>query len=250
MKILFGLFMAFLLLLAGCPQEGPGVPPQGGPDNGSMPPGGMPGDMGPPEGAPENGNLPPQGGSAEEAPPAGQELADSGSENGAATEGGAEEEFESWDLGVLMGLGQPVHCTVKYDDGAVSTESELYLKGEKMRVEAASIVEGDAFDTVMIMVGNVSYISMDAQAYGLDEDCEWIMMDFGRLQECMPESMLEDPGASTEAFDLEGEYSGIPNDFSCEYGSFGDGIFSPDGKVCDFTEELCGIYDMLESQGA
>jgi hypothetical protein len=249
MKILLGLFMASLLLLAGCPQDEPGVPPEGASDNGSIPAEGAPGEAQPQEGAPENGSLPQQGGPQEGTPQAAEEPRESGSE-GDGPSGTAAGEFGEWDLDSIMGLGQPVHCTVKYDDGSVSSESELYLMGEKMRVESASLVEGEAFDMVMIMVGNVSYISMDAQAYGLDEDCEWIMMDFGRLQECMPESMLEDAGASTEAFDLEAEYADAPSDFSCEYGTFGEEMFMPEGKVCDFTEELCSIYDLLESQGA
>ncbi|MBN2121619.1 hypothetical protein JW721_00985 [Candidatus Micrarchaeota archaeon] len=245
MKILLGLFMAFLLLLAGCPQEKPGMPPQGGPGNGSMPPGGMPGEA-PPEGAPENGSLPPQGGPGEGALPSGEEQQASGSEGSASGTG----DFADWDLASMMGLGQSVHCSVRYNDGSISSESELYLKGEKMRVEAASVVEGDSFNTKMIMVGNLSYISMDAAAYGLDEDCEWVMLDFEQLQECMPESMREDSGASTEAFDFSSEYADAPSDFSCSYATFGDEMFTPEGKVCDLTEELCSIYDMLEAQGS
>jgi hypothetical protein len=220
MKMLLGLFMASLLLLAGCPQDdtGGGTIPQGTPNGGGTAP---------------QGEAPPQ-----EVPPEPEpvEL--------------VPDEFENWDMEVLMALGQPVHCTTTYADASISTESEVFFKGESMRVESVSIMEGETFTTRMIIIGNLSYISMDGQTYGLEEDCDWIKMDFERLQECIPEEMQEDAIGSDDLFNMEQDFENTPDDFNCEYALFGDEKFVPQGKVCDLTEEMCELYEMLGSGGA
>lgn len=211
--MLLGIFMASLLILAGCPQEDTG--------NGQVPPG-----------AP--GGVPPSGGGAapqEEEP-----------------EETIPDEFMSWDMQALVALGQPVYCTVTYTDGSFTTESELFFKGESMRVESTSTMNGESYDAKMILVGNVSYLSMEGQTYGMDEDCDWVMMDFGRLQECIPEDMLDETGDTTEMFSAD-DYEAAPDDFYCEYGTFGDEKFVAQGKVCDMTEEMCEIYEMMGSGG-
>jgi hypothetical protein len=220
MRILLGLFMASLLILAGCPQDdgnGPGTVP----------------------GTPGGGAVPPQGGGSQQG----------GGQEPPEPEPAIPDEFASWDIEVMMALGQPVHCTVSYEEDTFSTESELFFKGEKMRVESTSTMDGETFDTNLILIGNVSYISMDGQDYGLGDDCEWVKMDFERLAECTPEEFAEDVESSTEAFDATGEYEDAPSDFNCGYGSFGDEKFVPQGKVCDLTEELCQLYEMYGSGG-
>jgi hypothetical protein len=215
MRILLVLLMASLLLFAGCPQDdgnGPGTVP----------------------GTPGGSAVPPQEGPGGEAP---------GEQE--PQESATPDEFASWDMEVLMALGQPVHCTTTYADSTLTAESELYFMGEKMYVESVSTMEGETYETRMILVGNVSYISMDGQTYGLDEDCDWIKMDFERLNECVPEEVMGDAEESTEMFDMSQDYESTPSDFNCGYGTFGEEKFSPQGKVCDLTEEMCEIYEMF-----
>lgn len=221
-KLIFGVLLASMLLIAGCPQEQP-------PQDGGMPDGGAPG------GAMPQGDG--QGGPGGEAPP--QENESMGGEVPAAGE-----LFDSWNMEEMLALGQPVHCTISYSSADYAIESEMWLLGEKIRVNVESSSGNESYSTQMVMKDNVSYLSSSETTYGMDEDCEWVMLDYVRLEECMPDSFADSEGLS-EPFDIAGDYEETPDDYACEAGAFGDEQFQVTGKVCDFTEDLCAMYGSI-----
>ena len=216
MKMLFGMLLVAMLLIAGCPGGAPQETAQtGGP---STPAGTAPS---------QPGTVP----SGQE--PAGQETQQEGSP------------FDSWDMQAMVAMGQPVYCTVTVKEEGMTATSKMWLKGENMRIESTSSMEGETYTSTIVMKNEVMYMSQQEGSYGMDgmEDCDWQLLDSKKLEACMPES--EEP-SETGTFDME-TYEATPYEYHCEYAAFGDEKFATPGKVCDLTQQLCDMYEMMES---
>ncbi|MBD3398100.1 hypothetical protein GF412_02790 [Candidatus Micrarchaeota archaeon] len=221
MRFLLAIVFVTMLLVAGCPGGGP----QEGTPSGQ--PGAPSGQMGTEDGAQSGGET------------GAQEGGESGSQEQAGTP------FESWDMQEMMAGGQPVHCTVTYSMEGQTSTSEVWIKGENMRVESTSSMEGETYETIAVIKGEVVYVSGGA-AMGTEEDCDWVKMDYQRLEECIPESE-ESVASEMTAYDYQETYEEAPAEYNCDYGTFGDEKFNTPGKVCDLTEELCTLYESIES---
>jgi hypothetical protein len=220
MKAFFGILLVSLLFLAGCPSDNTGGVPsgQGAGQEGASPQGG----------SPQGGE--PQGGTP------------------VADEPETPDEFANWDIEAMLALGQPVHCTTTYVTGSFSSTSEIFLKGENMRIESTTVSDGVATESKLIMKGNTTYLATsEGQTYGLEEDCVWVMLDFDRMAECVPESMKDETESMSSSFDFNSEDA--PDEYNCGYALFGDEKFVPDGKVCDLTEQMCDAYAMMGEGG-
>jgi hypothetical protein len=222
MRFLLAIVFVTMLFVAGCP----GGAPQEGAQTGEAP-----ADQ-PTESAPSQPGTAP-GTAPSEQEPAGQETQQEGSP------------FDSWDMQAMMEMGQPVHCTVTMNEEGMSYTSEMWFKGENMRVETSTSSGGEAYMGTVIIKNDVMYMSQQ-EGYGMGEmeDCDWQMLDSKELEACMPES--EEP-TETGTFDVE-TYEATPSEYHCEYGTFGDEKFATPGKVCDLTQQLCDMYEMMESE--
>lgn len=225
MRFLLAIVFVTMLFVAGCPGGGP----QEGAAQGGTPSGGA---------APAQGTAPAQ----EQAQEQTQE------EGGQAAQTQAQEQslFGDWDVGAMMAEGQPVHCTVTYSAGGQTSTSEVWIKGQNMRSEATTSMEGETYETVAIIKGDVVYVSgSSGMGMGTEEDCDWIKMDNKRLEECIPASE-ESTASEMDAYDYQETYEETPADYHCDYAAFGDEKFDTPGKVCDLTEELCSLYESIE----
>ncbi|MBD3389386.1 hypothetical protein GF415_00310 [Candidatus Micrarchaeota archaeon] len=226
MRILLGLMLVSMVLLAGCPGGGPQEAPEQAQEPVQEQ---QPADT-PQEEGTEAGEEQP-----EEAPP----------EEEGGTETQEESPFESWDMQAMMALGQPVHCTVTYTSGGISTTSEMWMKEENLRVETSTAAGEDTYSGTVVMKGDEVYTQSTASYAGMaEEECDWIKLDSERLKECIPESMSEEE--STFEIDYDEEYEEVPSEYNCDYGTFGDEKFEVSGTVCDLTEDLCDMYAMME----
>ena len=216
MKMLFGMLLVAMLLIAGCPGESPPTPQTGVPATGQP-----------------TGATPSQPGTeAPEAKPPGQETQEKGI-------------FDEWDMQAMMAMGQPVYCTVTVREEGMTSTMKMWVKGESMRIESSSQYEGEAYQSTMIMKNDIIYMSEQGGMGMMEEGCDWQMLDNKKLEACMPE---EDPSASYDigTFDT-GTYESPPYDYHCEYAVFGDEKFATPGKVCDLSQQLCDMYEMMES---
>lgn len=222
MRFLLALVFVSMLFVAGCPGGQQETAQSGGPASVQS------------EGAPSTQT----GGAADGA----QEGGDTGAQAQVDTP------FGSWDMQAMMAAGQPVHCTVTYSDQSYTSVSEMWLKGQNIRSESTTTSDGQTYESVAIIKGDVVYVS-GQQGMGMEEDCDWVKMDNKRLAECIPESD-ESMAAEMGAYDYEDTYETPPAEYNCDYATFGDEKFDTPGKVCDLTEELCTLYESMGEGGS
>ena len=209
MKLLLGIVLISMLLIAGCPG----------------------GETTPPVEEPQTPPTPPTqtGGEVEPSTP---------EEEGT--------EFDTWDLETMMVSTQPIYCTVDYATGDFTGSSKMWIKGDMVRVETSSLVAGtgEEYQMVMISTGDTSYIMNVDGGYAVpatgDSDCDWVSINIKELEACMPAG--DDPEGMDE-YNFEASYDDVPTSFHCSVGVFGDEKFQTTGKVCDLTAEMCSIYE-------
>jgi hypothetical protein len=179
-----------------------------------------------------------------------QESTQTQEQGGQAAQTQAQEQslFGDWDMQAMMAAGQPVHCTVTYTNAGQSSVSEVWLKGQNVRSESTTTMEGETYETTAIIKGDVVYVS-GQQGMGMDEDCDWVKMDNKRLEECIPASD-EPMAAEMGTYDYQDAYETAPASYECDYATFGDEKFSTSGNVCDLTEQLCTLYESMGEGGS
>jgi len=187
---------------------------------------------------------------AQDGTPPAQQMGQESTPEGQAAQTQAQEQslFGDWDMQAMMAAGQPVHCTVTYTTAGQSSTSEVWLKGQNVRSESTTTMEGETYETVAIIKGDVVYVS-GQQGMGMDEDCDWVKMDNKRLEECIPASD-EPMAAEMGTYDYQDAYEDAPASYECDYATFGDEKFDTPGKVCDLTEELCTLYESMGEGGS
>ncbi len=207
MKLLLGLVLVSMLLIAGCPGEEQTPPVE--------------------EPQPETPPTPPTqtGGEVEPSPP-------------------EEDEFGTWNMETMMLSTQPIYCTVDYTTGDFTGESEMWIQGDLVRVETSSVSgTGEDYQMTMISTGDVTHLMNVEGGYAIPStggDCDWVSINLKELEACTPEG---DEPAGMEEYDFESSYDEAPTSFHCEVGTFGDEKFQTTGTVCDLTTELCNIYE-------
>ncbi len=167
-------------------------------------------------------------------------------QSGGEVQSGTEEktpESKTWDLGNMMSSAVPTYCTVDYSSGEFSGSSKMWIKGDNLRVETTTKMPGsnEDIESVMIAVGDTTYIkNTDGNVLGstTQKDCDWVSLNTKELEACMP----EDEQTEETGYDFESSYEETPSSYNCAPGVFGDEKFHPEGKVCDLTKEFCSLY--------
>jgi len=154
-------------------------------------------------------------------------------------------EFDTWDLTTMMVSAQPIYCTVDYTEGDFTGSSKMWIKGDMLRVETSSMTAGttDEYMMTMISTGDTTYIMNVDGGYAVPStggDCDWISINVKELEACMPAG---DEPEEMDEYDFESSYDEAPSSFHCEVGTFGEEKFQTTGKVCDLTADLCSIYE-------
>ena len=178
----------------------------------------------------------------------------SGASGGAGTSGGTQggssggnNPFANWDMQAMVAAGQPVYCEVTYNSNGVSDTQKMYIKGENMRVEMTSLVEGQATQTVMIIKGKMQYMQPQ-QPMQLTQGatCDWVSIDSEKLKACMPQGTTPQEGVDTA------KYNETPANYNCNYGTFGDEKFTVPSipASCDLSTQLCNAYAAMNQAGA
>jgi len=213
MKLLFGIVLVSMLLIAGCtgqPEPTPAPEPV-------------------PETPPATPTTPTQTGGPVEPEP-------------------EPEEFETWNMEAMIATSQPIYCSVDYAEGDFTGSSKIWILGDKMKVETASITGGDSgYEMTMISDGTVTYMKNVEGGYAFpatgDSDCDWIVFDVDKLNACIPSDASTEQVPVEEDYDFEASYAEAPSSFHCEVMAFGAEEFATTGKVCDLTQDICDIYE-------
>lgn len=223
MKILIVALVVAMLFLAGCPGAGT----QGGQAAGGAQQG---------AGTQQGGAL---GGASGGATGGAGTSSGSGTASGGSSGGN---DFANWDFAAMQTLGQPIYCEVDYAETGFSGSYKMYMKGENIRVETTTNSEGQMEAATTIMKGKKIYIQYSEPAdMGNGVNCEWVYMDMDKIDSCMPENTEVEGSTEVE------KYEETPDNYHCEYGTFGDEKFTTPSvpSTCDLSQQLCDAYEAM-----
>ena len=157
------------------------------------------------------------------------------------------EEFETWNMQAMIATSQPIYCSVDYAEGDFTGSSKIWILGDQMRVETASITGGESdYGMTMISKDQVTYLENIEGGYAFpatgESDCDWIVLNVDRLNACIPAGLTGESAPAADDYDFEASYQAAPSSFHCEVMDFGADKFETTGKVCDLTESICETY--------
>jgi len=140
----------------------------------------------------------------------------------------------------LAQLGAPVECNVQLSDTAdthYTGTTNVKMRGKNFRMEADTIDAQTGTSTHIEMIvqedAQLGYMRLNSDMkVGPFADCEWLKIDMNESQ---------DTQASTTT-STENQLNDLPpGSFTCSAGVFGDDIFTPTGKVCDYAQILADL---------
>ena len=138
--------------------------------------------------------------------------------------------MDTWSMDTLIGMGTPVHCTVRYG-GEYPGEYEMYILGQKMRVEGFTSYGGETNEMLMISKDNKAYMPATSMAGSPGfETCDWIYFE---TEETEPTT----PGATSVS-----DFESPPVEYDCAPAVFGEEKFATPGTVCNFEEMMNQQY--------
>ncbi|MCX6768401.1 MAG: hypothetical protein NTY83_00975 [Candidatus Micrarchaeota archaeon] len=139
--------------------------------------------------------------------------------------------MDTWSMDALMAAGTPMHCTVRYG-GDYPGSYEMYILGQKARIEGFSSSGGQTNEMLMISKDNKAYMegSVMASSPGF-ENCDWIYF----------ESEETEPTGTSEAVSMD-DFEAPPVEYDCAPAVFGEEKFATPGTVCNFQEMMQQQY--------
>ena len=128
----------------------------------------------------------------------------------------------------LQALNKAVECDIKTSDANVKLP-KLYVKGDKVRMEAQVETNGKTSTSSTILSENtiyydVAFFKQLLSANGPGITCDWLKFDATQAELC---------GMNSSTLEKQAPASSL----TCRQASFGDEEFSPAGKVCDFADK-------------
>ena len=171
---------------------------------------------------------------AEEAPPAVEapEAEAPEAEAPPEEEGPQGIELDSWSLEALATMGAPIHCTWSETTPEYTSSYDIWVNGDDYMAEGSTTTAGQTTPATVVMKDKKMYMQLPEPGMTItgEEDCDWLLIDYERLGEAMPEEEGEVETGAPEFEDKEGVT------YSCFADVFGDEKFSTPGKVCDMTD--------------
>ncbi|VVB98630.1 Uncharacterised protein [uncultured archaeon] len=130
----------------------------------------------------------------------------------------------------LIALGVPVDCQYSDTQQGVTSQLTLKIKGNKLRGNGTTVMNGTATQTTFISVPEAMYVQLSAdQRQGLMANCEWLKINTSGTNT----SSTEVNGVETNP---AGELAAATGTFDCVPGLFGDEAFAAPQNACDLNE--------------
>jgi hypothetical protein len=131
------------------------------------------------------------------------------------------------DYAALLATNIPLSCTYSFDNGTLAYDLQMEFLNGKGHSYGTTTMDGVDTDFEAIYDGKDFYLLLDPNLMvGIFSDCDWLKTSGKAV------GAISGSGTNLNV-DPEGDFKSAKANYTCDPGTFDDGVFVPDGNVCD-----------------